>query len=322
MKLYPFKIVTFYLRDPYTWGSFKDLVPAFPVDTEKNHDTAKEWCNYKDGVTKVLDVNNSFKNLKLLGVEHRGNGGRAYKVLINAEGEDLVVEIRGKVFEDYIINGTIINGIFQGEWKFINDLGASLVPVDSAWAKSYDKFHGNPHLANISKVKVKDIKPMECYKDISRLKSFYPTFSIYLGEASHIFNKSNYYTTDLVFLYANITLPNSGTFNPLTPEDWGRHVNFSFLKQHPKNLYKVPLDKEEVLALKLFNSKAEEAYVSCNYHRTGWGYYSIVRATEVECVKEFHTLTNINKLTLYEVFKDIYLTKKTQTRKDICSTWV
>jgi hypothetical protein len=116
------------------WGSnvngIKEKVtPAFPVDSvdDKGMSTAKAWAknnyrraHYQDKTAPtppepiIETVNNdSITNIKLLSIEQRSGGGRAYKALI----DKFYVDVREDVVLDTMLkSGVSPGGILNGEF--------------------------------------------------------------------------------------------------------------------------------------------------------------------------------------------------------------
>lgn len=110
--------------------------PAFVVDAEntKTHVTAQSWCeqnsyewklnpetNRQERVLKSKDWfiderdNDPITNVRLIGLEHRGNGGRAYKVKIE---DKYVFDLREDVLLDILLNANIDQGVLPGSYVF------------------------------------------------------------------------------------------------------------------------------------------------------------------------------------------------------------
>ena len=89
------------------------VIPTFPVETGKKLDTAIKWTGLKS--PKIIETENlPIKNVKIVDLDYRGNGGRAYKVIL----DDLYyVDMREDVILECIHNcgiekGGKINGEF------------------------------------------------------------------------------------------------------------------------------------------------------------------------------------------------------------------
>lgn len=110
--------------------------PAFVTDAEnpKTIKTAEDWCNYRQydwvwnpetGNRERVDRpkewfvderdNDPLTSVRLIGLEHRGNGGRAYKVKIN---DKYVFDLREDVLLDILLNVKTENGYLPGEYVF------------------------------------------------------------------------------------------------------------------------------------------------------------------------------------------------------------
>jgi hypothetical protein len=95
----------------------------------KTQKTALEWASRpeytyvnrqtvrKDHTPVVTErANDPIRNIRLIGLEHRGNGGRAYKALID---DTYVFDFREDVLLDAILNdGILPDGILPGEYIF------------------------------------------------------------------------------------------------------------------------------------------------------------------------------------------------------------
>jgi len=107
----------------------EEVVPAFPVDNndEKSLLTANNWAvsdirmqcrqetdkNKHPLPTKEIIDNNSITGIRLLSIEQRGNGGRAYKALVN----NYLVDVREDVVMDTMLQeGIEAGGILKGEF--------------------------------------------------------------------------------------------------------------------------------------------------------------------------------------------------------------
>lgn len=98
------------------------VTPSFPVDSkdEKSMKRAKEWAEQQyyqqpKRTAQYTEVDNKpITNIRLLSLEERGNGGRAYKALID---EKYYVDLREDVMMDSILKvGVDPNGVLKGEY--------------------------------------------------------------------------------------------------------------------------------------------------------------------------------------------------------------
>jgi hypothetical protein len=95
-------------------ATFK-VCPTFPIETGRKLDTAIEWASDK-GYTPVCDdlPNEPISNVQIMGLEERGNGGRAYKVTLN---DNYYVDMREDTILEAIFDGGILpGGVLTGEY--------------------------------------------------------------------------------------------------------------------------------------------------------------------------------------------------------------
>lgn len=115
-------------------------IPVFVTDAEnlKTQKTAADWAGsarwYWDAVTgSRVDVNKPYdiiesdnlpvKSVRIIGLDIRGNGGRAYQALVN---EKYLVDMREDVMLDTMINvGMGVNATLPGEYIFAQ-IGAEM----------------------------------------------------------------------------------------------------------------------------------------------------------------------------------------------------
>lgn len=104
-----------------TKTKMETVLPAFPADNgdEKMLGTATHWAEGygynqpKNPVTKDIQDNKPIKDVRVLKLEHRGQGGRAYKVVAN----NYFVDLREDVLMDaMLVSGIAPGGILQGEF--------------------------------------------------------------------------------------------------------------------------------------------------------------------------------------------------------------
>lgn len=98
------------------------VTPSFPVESgdEKSMKRAKDWAEQQyyqqpKRTAQYTEVDNKpITNIRLLSLEERGNGGRAYKALID---EKYYVDLREDVMMDSILKvGVDPNGVLRGEY--------------------------------------------------------------------------------------------------------------------------------------------------------------------------------------------------------------
>ena len=118
---------------------------VFPVEGGKDLTTAKSWAtghhwqNKNNYIPEIIETDNvPISDVRVVTLEHRGNGGRAYKVIINGF---MYADIREDVIIDTMLNcgiekGAILNGQFI--WAK-NKTQMKLIRVGSALYKQFSK---------------------------------------------------------------------------------------------------------------------------------------------------------------------------------------
>lgn len=129
------------------------LHPAFPVDSEnkKSMDTAIKWAkSYSNDSYQIKEIDNDqITNVKIICLEIRGEGGRAYKIQI----DDLLFDLREDVLVDAMIQvGIQPGGILNGKYVWAK-VGSQtkLIRVDSELHKLILNYEKNSKTKVISK---------------------------------------------------------------------------------------------------------------------------------------------------------------------------
>lgn len=119
----------------YNLNKGKDGVyPAFPIQegNKGRLETAREWASQyvqenrkyiksTEGVREEILENKSefIKSVKLVNIEKRGNGGRAWKVIINNK---FLIDLREySLFNSLLLDGCDKGGFLKGNFIFAND---------------------------------------------------------------------------------------------------------------------------------------------------------------------------------------------------------
>lgn len=203
LKIFPFKTVEFYCspnnsKNHYsgkylTYDSYD--YKGYPVDVDKDNTTAIKNSYYTNPQGKRVEgeyflEDNLFEDIELSNLYYK-NHGFDYNVIITiSTGERIRVTLKDSVFNEFIMNGgTIKNRVLKGKWRFINNSGALLVPVGSILDTRYQKENSEDKFKGITKVKVKDLKVGEIYKNKASLDNDYIQFMVYLGKCYSITSK-------------------------------------------------------------------------------------------------------------------------------------
>lgn len=166
-------------------GNCITVVPTYPTLKETQEETAKSWTNnssrtynsekrcyeYSEPSVPIV-AENKFSSLSIIDLECRGNGGRAYKVILPVEGSNLLFDLREGPLLDMINTlGIKPGGVIEGEFEFVmNKSQLNLVRVGSSiWEEA-------KRMSEACKVSATAYKVGKVYSDKSR-----STFWIYLG---------------------------------------------------------------------------------------------------------------------------------------------
>lgn len=148
---------------------------AFPVEDGKKLDTAISWSDLTNPPIDVLE-NTPIQNIRVASLEHRGNGGRAYKVIIN----DLYyVDMREDVILDTMITCGIEKGaVLKGEYVWAK-YGAQMKLV-RVGSQMHVEAMKNPDPSDMKEIKPGDIEVGGVYESKSGNKLMYlGAFSTY-----------------------------------------------------------------------------------------------------------------------------------------------
>jgi hypothetical protein len=163
------------------------VYPAYPV-VDGNPRTllsAKSWAeNQKrqyDTKTNIHSVsndlvmvdtfdNNEIDNVRIVDLESRGNGGRAYKAIIN---DKYYVDVRENVILDCIQNTSIIDQKLSGKFKWVSSKSMNLLRVGS---NDYKDMVDADRRRNMKCLKIKDLKPHTIYANKKGIKTLFIDF--------------------------------------------------------------------------------------------------------------------------------------------------
>lgn len=169
---------------------------AFPKNPDSNtQETAIKWASSRSrgysrgfrisdnevGDYRLDVVENRFTNPKFIELEIRGQGGRAYKVELEQNGQKFIVDMR----EDAIIytmkHNKIEDGIIYGDFAYIPASNMPLVSIHSSDYQNYLK--SVDEQKNLEKISMRDLEVGKVYQKSEAFTSDYMKNSgyIYLG---------------------------------------------------------------------------------------------------------------------------------------------
>lgn len=126
--------ITFYCRKKDEDGIYH----AFPIDISAKHDTAKSWATvtdreYDEAQRKIIYTethdpivfefeNKSFDNIAIVDLYYRGNGGRAYQIILETEGNKFRMDLRERTLMNVIeYKGINAGGRLNGTFCFVKE---------------------------------------------------------------------------------------------------------------------------------------------------------------------------------------------------------
>lgn len=130
-----------------------EVLRAFATDAlnKKTHETARRWAS-GPGYKKIEKPNSPMKNLRIISLEKRCEGGRAWKVLTE---DNLWFDLREDVLLDALQNGSVKNGVLGGEYVFaVVGSQMKIVRVGSELYKRIQSYMGRKEAKEIP---VKDL---------------------------------------------------------------------------------------------------------------------------------------------------------------------
>lgn len=183
--------------------SESNIYNCFPIikygDIKKKIETAKNWANiyYNQNLIKEAvifdDIDNKFDHVVIESIELRGNGGRAWKVFINIDNKQFLVDLRENMLMNTISDfGIEKGGKLNGIYTFIQEVSqTNLVLINS-----------KEHLEAI-KDSIKRDTAIKIKKSELIIGNEYETFSgdkgVYLGKGENntMLFADSYYVNEL-----------------------------------------------------------------------------------------------------------------------------
>jgi hypothetical protein len=166
--------------------------PTFPVEDGKKLDAAIKWTKLKNPRMETLD-NSPIKSIIVCNLEERGNGGRAYKVIVDNK---FYVDMREDVILDTMINCGIEKGaILKGEYVWAKyGSNMKLVRVGSSLHAHFANGIDTSTVKELasSEIVVGGIYEMKSGVKRMYLGAFYKILEIYGNLLKKCYNFANY----------------------------------------------------------------------------------------------------------------------------------
>lgn len=156
----------------------EDVYLAFPVDaSRKDKSTPKEWASVRKRVENAdkpftyesiegvdFEFDNKFDDIRITSLEHRGNGGRAYKAVITKDDKRFKVDLREDCLMETMMSvGIEPKGVLKGDFCFVKDNSQTkLIRCESEEYKKLIEFKEKVSKQNI--IPTKELKPMTLYQ--------------------------------------------------------------------------------------------------------------------------------------------------------------
>ncbi|AMM45003.1 hypothetical protein SP15_203 [Bacillus phage SP-15] len=116
-----FDKVLFYCKPEPKEKDNPNAYHAFPLEVGAKSDyTARIWASDLQRTEPVIfEFSNEFEDVVLIDLDKRGQGGRAYQVVIKVEDKSFRVDLREDSLMDILLNSSINRGKLEGTYTFI-----------------------------------------------------------------------------------------------------------------------------------------------------------------------------------------------------------
>lgn len=164
---------------------------AFPVPEEqKSRKSAEQWASYnskslsKSKFDIIYARNEPIFGARVIGYDERGHGGRAIKVILHVEGQNIIVDMREEEFyPELVINGVRPGGFISGPFAWVINGGGHMHLIRCNSKQWHDALVNLAMISNKSSIKSSDLKIGNVYST-SRNENYL----LYLGRAYDPFN--------------------------------------------------------------------------------------------------------------------------------------
>jgi hypothetical protein len=161
---------------------------AFPVDSAANHDTAQRWAQGgRWGDEKQQPVvyefdNSNFDNVVINSLDIRGEGGRAYQVIVERDNTKFRVDLREDTLMDVIRNtGIQAGGKLNGTFCFVKESSQTKLIREGTAKYEWAKAKSEKQATYTKNIKKSELKPGYMYSTLSGDKK------IFLG---HVYSRN------------------------------------------------------------------------------------------------------------------------------------
>lgn len=180
MSLILIKNLAFYTKQPDSNGVYH----AFPFEKgSTSEETAKKWATNKSYWNKQGSepiyfefTENKFDTVQIVSLDVRGNGGRAYQVLIHHEDKKFQCDLREDVLMEVILTkGINVGGYLNGSFSFIrNNAQTNLVLHDSdTYNRAKEELERREGNKDKKKISAKDLKVGHKYRQLNGSEGIY-----------------------------------------------------------------------------------------------------------------------------------------------------
>lgn len=176
--------MTFYCRDKNKEGIYH----AFPVDSTAKHDTAISWAkgdrwSYKAGdydpnkEPVVFEFENKgFDHVTIVDLYHRGNGGRAYQIIVEVKGKKFKMDLREDTLMDVInLKGIQAGGRLNGTFCFVKESSQTNIILEGTEEHEKAIAEREKRDTFTKTISRKDLKPGYLYKTLTG------SYGVFLG---------------------------------------------------------------------------------------------------------------------------------------------
>jgi hypothetical protein len=174
---------------------------AFPVDSAANHDTAMYWSTgqyswqeKKKSPTLFEWDNSGFDHVTIESLDIRGEGGRAYQVIVERDGHKFKVDLREATLMEVILNhGIQAGGRLNGSFCFAKEGSQTKLILEGSKAHQEAVAERLKREKFDKKISNKDLKPGYVYSTISGKSKLFLGFVYsanidqYSGEISKVY---------------------------------------------------------------------------------------------------------------------------------------